>query len=125
MKPVPEEENKPPKPDKPPGKPPGVGLGNSGKTDEEIQTELEAELPTEAELAEFAREAFLRILPLGLSPEHFQREPTSVRRQDVERLWRHALQIAEVWHRNAVMGPKTVNAAVVRQGYRLKKFKAN
>lgn len=112
-------DDKPPKP-KPPGRP---GLEETGKTDEEISEEMEEELPTEEELAKYAGEIFLRLLPAGLSADHFQREPSAVKRQDVERLWRHALQIAEVWHRECKRGPKRVNAAVRAKEYRFKKFK--
>ena len=104
------------KPDVPPGqdKPP--------KTDDEIKDEVSEETPSASDVLSFAREVFLRLVSTGLAPEHFKREPSFVGRQEVDRLWRHSLQIAEVWAYSGIVDVAKVHAEVTRKKVRVKKF---
>jgi hypothetical protein len=97
----------------------GIPPGQAKKTDEEILEEVENELPSLEVVEELAREVFLRLLPGGID---LSGDPTFNDRQKIDKIRRHALQIASAW----VWSFPEVNQArerVKSQKFRIKKFK--
>lgn len=92
------------------------------KTDEEIHKEVAEEMPPADDVSGFASEVFLRLISTALPQAHFEREPSFVGRQAIDRLWRHSLQIAEVWARQSVTDTAALCSDVERKKIRIKKF---